>query len=510
MTGYEQIEAAKCRDCERSDSAVTDLRPSQHLAVPLAAVAGRADEIPRQGRYNRRAAIVNGVAGVAAIYAATRLDWDQIWEAARADAATSPNAKKLVLIYLQGGADGLNMFVPQSVEQYAAYHAHRPNIARIQGASTSLANVGSTMLAGAAGSYLGLANPLLSGATNNQLYGIQAGAGGLDTLFGDGSGMAGSNLAIFPAADYDPPNLSHFDSRDYWFAGALRKMTTGWVGRWLDAEGSTSNPLQAVSLDSALSKQIRTSRAPVCALDGLNGIDFTVRNVSANGNNPTRQIESLAAVKASYRNSALRRSRSSFGLTTSVAAEVRALTPTVSNALYPDNSYLSERLRLAAQLLSANLGTRVVTIDWGSFDTHGGEVAAMDPQLAVLGAALSAFQADLTARNIADDVITVVFSEFGRRVGSNDSDGGGTDHGAGGPMMVFGNAVKGGLASEPSDVRPDNLDDNGDLVVTTDFRLVYKAILRDWLGTDATRYLPDAPSGDINRLDATSALFKAA
>ncbi len=97
---------------------------------------------------------------------------------------------------------------------------------------------------------------------------------GFDTLYGDGSGGAGSDLAVFPAADYTPPNLSHFESRDYWFAGALQQMQTGWLGRWLDNYGSTDNPLQAISLDCSLSKQIRSAKAPVCAIQNLNGVEL--------------------------------------------------------------------------------------------------------------------------------------------------------------------------------------------------------------------------------------------
>jgi uncharacterized protein (DUF1501 family) len=508
MATIDGNEALKCLDCERSDSRVTDLRPSQRLEIPAEAIMGGAAEVPHGRRYNRRTALINGVAGMAAIYSATRLDWNRVWEAAAAEAAENPAARKLVLIYLQGGADSLNMFVPQDPAQYGTYMAKRGNIARLQGASANLQQVGTTPFAGGAGGTIGFANPLLSGAMNNQLYtmaGIPAGAGGLDTLFGDGSGGPGSNLAVFPAADYNPPNHSHFDSRDYWFAGSLKKQTTGWIGRYLDREGSQLNPLQAISLDSSLSKQIRTSRAPVCALDGLQGIQFDVRNVETPANSANLQIDRLARVAATRSNVALARSRQSFGLTTAVSNKVRTLHPAGSAAPYPD-SFLSNRLRLAAQLLGANLGTRVVTLDWGSFDTHGDEVGSMDPQLAVLGAALAAFQADLTARGIADQVMTVVFSEFGRRVDSNDS--GGTDHGAGGPMLVMGNRVKGGLASQPSDLG--NLSDNGDLRVSTDFRHVYKAIFQEWFQTNPGYYLPDLPGGQINRFDGTSTLLKAA
>ena len=508
MATIDGNEALKCADCERSDSRVTDLKPTQRLEIPSEAIIAGAHEVPHQRRYSRRTALVNGVAGMAAIYSATHLDWNRVWEAAAAEAAENPNARKLVLIYLQGGADSLNMFVPQETGQYSQYMAQRGNIARLQGASVNLQQVGATPFAGGAGSTIGFANPLLSGAMNNQLYtmaGIPAGAGGLDTLFGDGSGGAGSNLAVFPAADYNPANHSHFDSRDYWFAGALKKQTTGWIGRYLDGEGSQVNPLQAISLDSSLSKQIRTSRAPVCALDGLQGIQFDVRNVDTPANSANLQIDKLARVASTRSNVALARSRQSYGLTTSVSNKVKTLHPAGSAALYPD-SFLSNRLRLAAQLLAAPLGTRVVTLDWGSFDTHGDELSSMDPQLAVLGSALAAFQADLTMRGIADQVMTVVFSEFGRRIDSNDS--GGTDHGAGGPMMLLGNKVKGGLASLPSDLN--NPNDNGDLRVSTDFRHVYKAIFQEWFQTNPARYLPDLPAGQINRFDGTSTILKAA
>ena len=116
------------------------------------------------------------------------------------------------------------------------------------------------------------ANKLVAGTAADQNGDVK----GFDTLYGDGTGGPGSDLAIIPAADYNPPNRSHFESRDYWFAGALSQLQTGWLGRWLDTYGSTSNPLQAVSLDSSLSKQIRSATAPVCALEGLQGVGFGV------------------------------------------------------------------------------------------------------------------------------------------------------------------------------------------------------------------------------------------
>ena len=135
------------------------------------------------------------------------------------------------------------------------------------------------------------ANVGISGVGNN------GDTKGFDTLWGDGSGGAGSDLAVWPAADYTPANRSHFDSRDYWFAGALQKMSTGWLGRWLDRYGSPDNPLQAVSLDSSISKQIRTAKAPVSAVQSLNGVEFRVDGVCTNLVNTTEQMAPLSLVR---------------------------------------------------------------------------------------------------------------------------------------------------------------------------------------------------------------------
>ena len=151
---------------------------------------------------------------MASIYSMTRLSQESIWDAAAADAA-QPAGKSLVCIYLNGGNDGLNMIVPVASNQYAGYVNQRGNIARALGPSTGN-SVGTTVMPGT-GATLAFANPGVSGAGNN------ADTKGFDTLYGDGSGASGSDLAVFPAADYTPPNLSHFESRDYWFAGALER-----------------------------------------------------------------------------------------------------------------------------------------------------------------------------------------------------------------------------------------------------------------------------------------------
>ncbi len=464
-------EAIRCADCARSDSLVRDLDPVDRMPISPEALEGFPDGVPRSRGIDRRQFLRTGALGMASVYAATRIDWTRAFEAAVAEGASPSN--QVVMIFLNGGNDGLNTIVPNA--EYGTYAAKRPAIARLQGPSVGT-QVGSSVMPGTGGAHA-WANVGVSGVGNN------GDTLGFDTLWGDGSGGAGSDLAVWPAADYTPANRSHFDSRDYWFAGALQKMSTGWLGRWLDLYGSPDNPLQAVSLDSSISKQIRTAKAPVSAVRSLNGVEFRVDGVSTNLVDTTEQMAPLSLVPPGAGNVELAKARDVFGRTVQVSRSLRSLAGAPAGGGYPASS-LSTRLQLAATLLSANLGTKVVTIDWGSFDTHGNQLQSQDPQLSTLSRALAAFKADLTARGIEQRVLTIVFSEFGRRVASNES---GTDHGAGGLMMAMGSAVRGGMRGEFPGL---TTLDRGDLRVTTDFRSVYSAVVGEWLGGDPGAVIP--------------------
>lgn len=470
--------AVGCADCARSDSAAEHLRPVDHMPIPAEAMLGFPDGVPQDTRLNRRGFLRNGAVGVAAVYGASRINWTRAFEAGVADAATGPT--QLVMIFLNGGMDGIDALIPTAQAEHDLYVAKRPTLSRVVGPTVG-AVTGAFTLPGTGGA-LGLANPLVSGTDNN------ADTKGFDTLWGDGTGGAGSDLAIFPAVDYDPPNLSHFDSREYWFSGALKKQTTGWLGRWLDLYGSMDNPLQAVSISGSVSKQIVTARAPVAAVASLTGGQFTLDRSSTTQVAPTNEIDVLAQVGARPDNLGLLRSRGAYGQTVDVARKIGGLNAGAAAPGYPANNALSTRLRTAASLLAAGLGVRVITIDWGSFDTHGNQRAAIDPQLKVLSSALAAFKDDLTARGVEQNVITVVFSEFGRRITENES---GTDHGAAGPVWVMGSSVRGGIRAEhPGVGNPDRL---GNLKVTTDFRSIYQSVISEWLGGDPTAVLPGGP-----------------
>jgi uncharacterized protein (DUF1501 family) len=489
----------RCTDCEELQLArVSDARPIQTVPLPRAALLG----LP-EGRapldLTRRRLLQAGIAGFASVYGPRVLGWESIWESAVAEAAGTSN-NCLVLLYLAGGNDGLNTIVPTASGDFGAYVGARPALHRQQGA-TGGGRVGCHPLAGPAGAALSFANPLVSTGGG----GDNGASIGFDTLYGPGDGTGASNLAIMPSVDYVPPNLSHFESSDYWFSGALSQLSTGWLGRWLDIHGSDTNPLQAISLDSSISKAIRTSHAPVCSIPGLIGLGFSFQSIGGYGSpgvgygnyvDANAQLKALAGVPAGSGNGHLARSRATFAETVDVYNSAHSLTPPAGGGLYPNGSRLASQLQLAATFLAAGLGTRIITIHWGSLDTHGNQLAVQDPQLVELSRCLGAFQADLATRGIDDRVSTLVFSEFGRRVAENASAG--TDHGAGGLMLAMGRKVRGGWAAPFAGLS--TLDSVGDLMVPTDFRSVYQAVLAEWFGTDPSEALPGTPAGGFQAL----------
>jgi uncharacterized protein (DUF1501 family) len=492
--------ATRCTDCEAiARATVHDRHPSQFLPIPRLAVGGFADG--RDSRaLTRRRLMQFGAAGVASVYAPRLLGWQSVWESVVAEA--TPMANAVVVLYLAGGQDGLNVIVPNSSSDFALYSQMRPMIGRIQGSSAG-GKVGSLPVPTSGGA-LAFASPTVStpggGDNGDPNYGF-------DTLYGAGDGGAGSNLALLPATDYMPPNLSHFTSQDYWFSGALESLSTGWLGRWLDLYGSSTNPLQGISIGYSLSKTLLSAEAPVCTISSLSSAGFALnagggaQGGSTRAVDPNAVLAQLAALPAV--NASLSHTRDAYGLAVGVQQQVNALANATLGSSYPPNSDLASQLQLAAVLLGAGFGTRVITINWGGFDTHGDQIATQDPQLVELSRCLGAFQADLTARGIDGQVATLMFSEFGRRASDNAS--GGTDHGAGGLMMALGTNVRGGYAAPFPGLG--TLDSSGSVLVPTDFRSVYQETIASWLGGDPTAVLGAGPFPEISRYDSGSGLF---
>ena len=151
---------------------------------------------------------------------------------------------------------------------------------------------------------------------------------------------------------------------------------------------------------------------------------------------------------------------------------------------YPKNDF-SNRLKLAAQVVASSLKPTIVYLQIGGFDTHANQKNTQANLLKTLSDGVQAFYQDMDSKGKADDTLIMTFSEFGRRVNENGSLG--TDHGTAEPMFLIGGRVNGGLYGEYPSLS--NLDSNGDLIHTVDFRQVYASVLQDWLVTDSSQVL---------------------
>jgi uncharacterized protein (DUF1501 family) len=441
-----------CRDHRATRRAFLG-RASDVVPLPADALDGL-EAFERSGGMTRRDLLERGVGLWIGATALAGLSTRSVLEAARAQAADAPEATILVSLYLEGGNDGLNTLVPLADPLYRRLRTHVP----IDAAA---------------------ALPL-SGTTD---FGWHPSLAGLRGLYDAGK------VAVLPAVDYSHPDQSHFNSVAYWRRGIVGPSfePTGWLGRTLDAIGSADNPLQGISASYSPDPVLDARRAPTATvfdpshfdlwIEGVWGGDFLDAYRDATGGG-TRS-PAIAAARRAYANALAVRDR----LAPLKVDDAHPLPP--PPVAYPDST-LGTGLRNLARMLAAGFGTRVAALSAGGYDTHDGQAGEHADLLTDLGDSLAAWQADLTARGLSSRVLTLVWSEFGRRPRDNDS--GGTDHGAGGLVLVVGDRANGGIRSEfPGLAR---LDEDDNLLVTTEFRTVYASLLEGWLGVEARKVLP--------------------
>ena len=268
---------------------------------------------------------------------------------------------------------------------------------------------------------------------------------------------------------------------------------SGWLGRYLDDVGTADNPLQGLSLTGSLQPTLATAKVPVAAIDGPDQYDFWVPGVW--GEVETRMLDAIGTLgSVSVTRSAF---HTAANVTTQAARLRRQLAPfagqgkIVPPVPYPtsDDSFPKQLQGLAA-MVAAGLPLRCVALEaTGAYDTHAGQAAALTPALTTTAASLFAFQRDLEARGVADRVLTLVWSEFGRRAKQNGS--GGTDHGAAGTAFLIGTRAAGAQVGEFPGLtqRARCRRQPG---ATSDFRGVYASLLEQWLNFDAARIIPGA------------------
>ncbi|GAA1905661.1 DUF1501 domain-containing protein [Lapillicoccus jejuensis] len=392
-----------------------------------------------------------GVAAVGALAGAASVGWEQVAGRARRDPLPA-GTPILVLVTMYGGNDGLGTVVPVGDP---AYRDARPG------------------LAWGADEVLPLDGPLAGPATGRDAVGLNPSLTGLADQWRAG------RLAVVRGVGHPTLDRSHFRSIDVWqTASPDEPVGTGWVGRWLDTTGD--DPLRALHLGSVLPPLAVGRRVLAAALPlgtAPSGGDRTVLDHFAApdpGDSPV-----LAQVAASY------------GDAVRVGAALEPVGDRATGLLDADQSAATSfaaQVALTARCIRMGVPSRVYSLSLSGFDTHADERDGHAAQLARLDRGLTALRDALDGDPRAGDVVVMAYSEFGRRVRANASQG--TDHGTSGPVLLLGDRVRGGLHGEQPSLT-DLVD--GDLRTTTDFRRVYGDVLRSVLHADPAQVLGQDP-----------------
>ncbi|WIM99315.1 DUF1501 domain-containing protein [Actinoplanes oblitus] len=385
--------------------------------------------------------IASGVTGAAAAVAGGAFGLSELLATA---GDRDPAAKTLVLVTLYGGNDGLNTLIPYADPAYAAARA-------------DLAYEPEKLL------------------RLDEHFALNPGLAGLHRLYQDGG------LAIVRGVGYPKPDRSHFRSMDIWqTAQPERPESTGWLGRWLDAAGG--DPRLAVSFEPVLPPLLAGATSAGATVPGgelkLPGV-ITSAQVAELGT--AAPGESPAAARAAACFADLVRvgdlmDRVAEGTPEDEPEDDDAPATATGGGAPP----LDQQLALVARCVEAGVATRVYSVSLGGFDLHADGKVAQQAILARLDKPLAAFRERMAGKG----VVIAVYSEFGRRVRANASDG--TDHGTASDMFLLGDGITGGMFGEPPSLT--DLDD-GDLKYTVDFRDVYATLLADVLGSDPAAVL---------------------
>ncbi len=348
----------------------------------------------------------------------------------------------LVVLFLRGGADCMSLFVPFAED---AYHRERPNLAFSPSKSLRLDDRFAL-------------NPMLAPLMPAHKEG---------------------KLAVVHAVGSDDKTRSHFEAMSAMERGLANDgagPTNGWLARYLSVtEAEGDSPLRAVALSSVMPNSLRGATHAV-AMETIDEFKLETFGVDSN-----QAFKSLTGLYAMHGDEVAQAGQDTLSVLDTLRKLDKSAEKTLNEAKYP-NTDLGESLRQTAMLIRADVGLEVAAMDMGGWDTHvaqgttGGLIAGL---VTNLGASVSAFAQDLGER--MNSVTLVVMTEFGRRLRENN--GFGTDHGRAGAMVVLGGGVRGGrvVAKWPG-LEASQLDDVGDLRVTTDYRDVLSEVLSRRMG----------------------------
>ena len=358
---------------------------------------------------------------------------------------SAKSARALVVVQLSGGNDALNTVVPYGD---GLYYDWRPDV-RIE--------------------------PDQVLHLDDQ-FGFNPSMGPVKGLWDEGK------VAIVNGVGYSSPNRSHFRSMDIWHTAESEGIgDSGWLGRTIrELDPKAENVLAGVNFGRGLPRALSCKGVPVASVGDLEtyGLLPDIKEQSA-------REYALEAFSYIYGSAMAHDEVSQFigqtGLDALRGADILRSAPRkYSSSVEYAHTPIAQSMKNIAQVLIADLGTRVYYAQHGSFDTHAGQIDSHAKLWTDTSNALGDFMADIKEHDLEDEVLVLVFSEFGRRIQDNSA---GTDHGSGGVSFVIGGPVNGGFYGEyPSLKEEDHLE--GDLHFNTDFRSIYSTIAEQWLGVD--------------------------
>jgi len=360
--------------------------------------------------------------------------------------ATTAKPPVLVVLQLSGGNDYMNTVVPYKDPLYWDY---RPRVALPEDQILLLDND----------------------------VGLHPSMGPIRDMYTQGK------VAIIHGVGYENSVRSHFRSMDIWHTcEPVKTGTEGWLGlatRALDPH--KDNIVTAVSFGPSMFRALVAPGVPVACVDDLETYGLLT------GISPAQQrLKILEKFAQNYSpvigTDEVMQYLGQTGLEAMAGADILKVAPQqyASTVEYP-SSAIAKKLKGIAQVHFANLGSRIFYCDHSGFDTHANQLGVHAALWTDVSNAIAAFFADLKEHEATDQVIMLLFTEFGRRVRDN---GSGTDHGSGGAAFVIGDAVQGGQYGAYPSLKAEDLT-QGDLAPNLDFRALYSTILEDWLHVDA-------------------------
>ena len=352
--------------------------------------------------------------------------------------------KSVVVLQLSGGNDALNTVIPYS---NGLYYDQRP--------------------------YLGI--PEERSLHLDGELALNPAMGPIKALWDEGK------VAVINGVGYPNPNRSHFRSMDVWHTAQPADVAPeGWLGQAIrELDPKSENVVMGVNFGRGLPRAMYAKDVPVASVGNLEtyGLMPDIKDEAARA----LALEAFSQIYGGSGKDTISQFISQVGMDALKGADIlRAAPAAYSSSVEYADTPIAQNMKSIAQVMFADVGTRVFYTQHGSFDTHANELASHAKLWGDVSGAVADFMDDLAEHGRDKDTLILMFSEFGRRINDN---GAGTDHGSGGVAFVIGGAVDGGFYGEFPSLRPeDQLE--GDMRFTNDFRATYSTILERWLEVD--------------------------